>query len=62
MEVGVKRIYTLTHPELSEPLVIESEGEHTDTFLANNAWHYVLRTYDVSIDRRAFTIVKKVEP
>jgi hypothetical protein len=53
-------VYTLTHPELSEPLVLESEGEHSDTFIANNAWHYVLRTFDANIDRRAFTIARTV--
>lgn len=52
-------IYTLTHPELSEPLILESDGkhEHTDTFLANNAWHY-LRTFDQMIDRHGFTITR----
>lgn len=54
------RVYTLTHPELSEPLVMESDSEfeQTDTFLANNAWHYILRTFDVMIDRHAFTITR----
>lgn len=57
-------IYTLTHPELSEPIVMESDGDyqHSDTFLANNAWHYVLRTFDVMIDRHAFTIHRETKP
>lgn len=51
-------VYTCTHPELSEPLVLESEGDHTDTFIANNAWHYILREFDQMIDRHAFTITR----
>ena len=51
--------WVVTHPELSESVIVESPGEHSDTFIANNVWHYVLREFDVAVDRHAFKIERK---
>ena len=48
--------YAISHPQLSEPLVMESEVERTDKALAAWTTLHVLRTFDVMLEPDLFTV------
>ena len=48
--------YILTHPQLSEPLEMDSEVERTDSALIAWATMYILRNYDVMVEREDWTV------
>lgn len=48
--------YAVQHPQMSEPLVIDSEVERTDRALAAWASMYVLREFDVMLPLDEFTV------
>jgi len=49
-------VYSLTHPQLSEPLVMESTVERTDRAIIAWATMYILRTYDEMVERDGWAI------
>jgi hypothetical protein len=48
--------YKLHHPQLSEPLEMDAEIERRPDFLKAWAQMYILRTFDVMVDRTEWTI------
>lgn len=51
--------FVVTHPDLSRPVEVDGDDTHTDTFITNNVWHYVLRAFDVMVDRHQFTVERR---
>jgi hypothetical protein len=49
-------VYRLTHPQLSQPLEMESQVERTDRALIAWATMYILRTFDTMVDREGWTV------
>ena len=48
--------YALTHPQLSEPLIMDSAIERTDRALTAWATMYILRNYDEMVTREDWTV------
>ena len=48
--------YALHHPQLSEPLVMESAVERTDSALSAWATLYILREFDEMVDPHQWTV------
>ena len=48
--------YALTHPQLSEPLIMDSAIERTDCALTAWATMYILRNYDEMVTREDWTV------
>jgi hypothetical protein len=48
--------YRLSHPQLSEPLEIDSHVERTDRALIAWATLYILREYDVVVERDGWVV------
>lgn len=51
--------YAVSHPRLSEPLILESEVERTDRALAAWASMYVLREFDEMMPPDEWTVAVK---
>ena len=51
--------YAVSHPALSEPLVIDSEVERTPRALAAWASMWVLRTFDEMLPLDEFTVTQE---
>ena len=49
-------IYRLTHPQLSQPLEMESQVERTDKALIAWATMYILRNFDEMVTREDWTV------
>jgi hypothetical protein len=50
--------YAVKHPDMSEPLMIDSEVERTPRALAAWASMYVLRNFDVMLPVDEFTVTE----
>lgn len=50
--------YAVQHPDMSEPLMIDSEVERTPRALAAHASMYVLRHFDVMLPLDEFTVTE----
>jgi len=50
--------YRLSHPQLSEPLEMDSEVERTDRALIAWATMFILRTFDIMVERDGWTVEK----
>ena len=48
--------YSLSHPQLSHPLEMESTVERTDRALIAWATLYILREFDEMVDREGWTV------
>ena len=48
--------YALSHPQLSEPLVMDSAIERTDRALIAWATMYILREFDEMVTREDWTV------
>jgi len=48
--------YRLTHPQLSQPLEMDSAVERTDKALIAWATMYILRTFDTMVARDGWTV------
>jgi hypothetical protein len=48
--------YRLTHPQLSEPLEMDSTVERTDKALIAWATMYILRNFDEMVTREDWTV------
>lgn len=48
--------YAMHHPQLSEPLVMESVPERTPRALIAWATLYIVREFDTMVDRDAWTV------
>ena len=50
--------YEVSHPQLSEPLTMESEGPRQSKALGSWATMYILRNYDEMIPHTEWTITE----
>jgi len=55
---SMTRTYAVSHPNMSEPLLMDSEIERTDRALAAWASMYVLRNFDVMLPLDEFTVTE----
>jgi hypothetical protein len=52
------RTYAVKHPDMSEPLLMDSEVERTDRALAAWASMYILREFDVMLPLDEFEVTE----
>lgn len=56
------RTYAVKHPDMSEPLLMDSEVERTPRALAAWASMYVMRNFDVMLPLDEFTVEEVTTP
>lgn len=45
-EIAYTHTYTMTHPDLTEPLVIDTASERDERIMAGVAMMHILKTFD----------------